>query len=92
MHDWTSRKYIPLDILNMCILSFGLPGNECTKTEKKPKKSAAFGGRLLVLFWGLTYNHFLEVQNKIYTYDHLCINISIFDKSSEFPNFLPDCY
>ena len=28
---------------------------------KQPKKSAAFGGRL-------KYSHFLEVQNKIYTY------------------------
>ena len=26
------------------------------------------GGRLLVLFWGLKYNHFLGVQNKIYPY------------------------
>ena len=38
------------------------------KTQKQPKKSAAFGGRLLVLFWGLKYSQFLEGQNKIYTY------------------------
>ena len=38
------------------------------KTKQQPKKSAAFGGRLLVLFWGLKYSHFLGVQNKIYTY------------------------
>ena len=34
------------------------------KTKKLPKKSAAFGGRLLVLFWGLKYNHFLDFQNE----------------------------
>ena len=38
------------------------------KASKQPKKSAAFGGRLLVLFWGLKYSQLLEVQNKIYTY------------------------
>ena len=38
------------------------------KTKKQPKKSAAFGGRLLVLFWGLKYSHLLEVQDKICTY------------------------
>ena len=65
------------------------------KTKKQPKKSAAFGGRLLVLFWGLKYSHFLEVQNKIYTYwvylmEHiffgvqLCIKISIFNEKSNF--------
>ena len=26
--------YVPLDILNMCIFYFGLPGNDCTKDEK----------------------------------------------------------
>ena len=38
------------------------------KMKKQPMKSAAFGGRLLVLFWGLKYSNFLEVQNDIYTY------------------------
>ena len=49
---------------------FILDSQELTvqKTKKLPKKSAPFGGRLLVLFWGLKYNKFLEVQNKIYTY------------------------
>ena len=37
------------------------------KDEKEPKKSATFGGRLLVLFWGLKYSHVLGVQNNIYT-------------------------
>ena len=57
--------------------------------KKQPKKSSAFGGRLLELFWGLKYNHFLEFQNIIYTYwvhlmEHiyfkaqLCIDISKF--------------
>ena len=59
------------------------------KTKKQPEKSAAFGGGLLVLCRGLEYNHFLRVQNKIYTYwvylmensffkVQLCTEISIF--------------
>ena len=57
------------EIYSICV-DFILDFQEMTvqKTEKQPKKSAAFGGGLLVLFWGLKYNHFLEVQNKIYTY------------------------
>ena len=52
------------------------------KTKKQPKKSAAFGGRLLVLFWGLKYSHFLGVQNKIYTYwvylmEHICFEVQL---------------
>ena len=44
---------------------FGSPRNDCTKDNKKqPKKSAAFGSRLLVLFWGLKYNHFPDFHNK----------------------------
>ena len=66
------------------------------KTKKKqPKKSAAFGGRLLVLFWDLKYNHFLDFQNKTYRYwvylmEHmffevqLCIKISIFKEKHVF--------
>jgi len=38
------------------------------KTKKQPKKSTAFGGRLLVLFRSLKYSHFLEFQKEIYTY------------------------
>ena len=34
------------------------------KTKTQPKKLAAFGGRLLVMFRGLKYSHFLEVQEK----------------------------
>ena len=65
------------------------------KTPKQHKKSAAEGGRLLRLFFRLLYSHFLEVQNKIYTYwvylmEHiffgvqLCIKISIFNEKSNF--------
>ena len=28
------KKYVTLDILNMCRFNFGLPGNDCTKDEK----------------------------------------------------------
>ena len=28
-HNWTSKKYVQLDILNMCRFYFGLPGNDC---------------------------------------------------------------
>ena len=38
------------------------------KTKQQPKKSAACGGRLLVRFWGLKYNHFLDFPNKKYRY------------------------
>ena len=66
------------------------------KTPKQHKKSAAEGGGLLRLFFRLLYNHFLEVQNKIYTYwvylmEHicfevqLCIEISIFNQFCEIP-------
>ena len=36
--------------------------------EEVRRKSAAFGGGLLVLFWGLKYNHFLRVLDEICTY------------------------
>ena len=89
------KKYVPLDMLTMCRFHFGLSRNDCTKDKKWPKKSAAFGGRLLVLFWGLEHSHFLKVQNQIYTYwaylmEHiffgvqLCINISIFKEKLAF--------
>ena len=55
------NKYASLDTLNMCIFCFGLEGNDCTKNAKQPKKSAAFGGGLLRLLWGLKYNHFMRV-------------------------------
>ena len=56
-------------IYSLCV-DFILDFQEMTvqKAKKQPKKLAAFGGRLLVLLWGLKYGHFLEVQNKIYTY------------------------
>ena len=66
------------------------------KTPKQHKKSAAEGGRLLRPCSCLLYNHFLRVQNKIYTYwvylmEHiffevqLCIEISIFNEFCEIP-------
>ena len=62
-------------------------------TKKQPKKSAAFGGRLLVLFWVLKYNHFLRVQDKYihilsisdgtYFFElQLCIEILLFKEKS----------
>ena len=53
----------------MCVDSI-LDFREMTeqKTKRQPKKSAAFGSRLLALLRGLKYSHFLEVQHKIYTY------------------------
>ena len=44
----------------------GLPGMIVQKTKTQPKQSAAEGGRLLVLLWGLKYNHFLGAQNEIH--------------------------
>ena len=29
IHNWTSNNYVPLDILNIYIFSFGTPGNDC---------------------------------------------------------------
>ena len=66
------------------------------KTKKQHKKSAAFGGRLLVLCWGLKYKYFLRVQNQICTYwiylmeqifleVQLCIDVSIFNELYECP-------
>ena len=46
------KKYVPLDILNMPIFYFGLPGNDCKKDEKtaeevgrlrRPTSCAALG-------------------------------------------------
>ena len=60
------RKNIFHEIYSICV-DFILEFQEMTvqKTKKQPKKSAAFGDRLLVLFWGLKQSQFLEVQNKI---------------------------
>ena len=63
------------------------------KTKKRPKKSAAFGGRLLVLFWGLKYNHLLRVRNEIYTYlvclmEHMCFEVQLCTKILMFNDFL----
>ena len=33
MHKWTSKPYVPFDVLNMCIFHFGLSRNDCTKDE-----------------------------------------------------------
>ena len=69
VHNWTSKKYVPVDILNMCRFYFGLSRNDSTKkTKTRPKKSDAFGGQLLVPFWCLKYDRFLRDQHKIYKY------------------------
>ena len=62
------------------------------KTKKQPKKSAPFGGGLLVLFWGLKYNHFLDFQNKKYRYwvylmEHICFEVQLCIKISIFNEF-----
>ena len=51
-------KYVTLDLLNVCILYSGPPGNDCTKDKTTAEKI----GCLLVLFRGLQYNHFLGFQ------------------------------
>ena len=66
IHDWTSKKYVPSVIFNMCRFYFRLPGDDCTKNKKLPKKSADFGGWLRVLFRGLEFSHVLEVQHERY--------------------------
>ena len=82
----------------MCRFYFDFQEMTVFKTSKQHKKSAAEGGRLLRLFFRLLYSHFLEVQNKIYTYwvylmEHiffevqLCIKISIFSEFCEFSIF-----
>ena len=57
------------EIYSICV-DFILDFQEMTvfKTLEQHKKSAAEGGRLLRLFFCLLYSHFLEVQNKVYTY------------------------
>ena len=94
---WPRQKYVPSDIFKMCIFYLELSVKMIVqKTKTQPKKSAAFGVRLLALFWGLKYNHFLRVQDKIYTYwvylmEHifsevqLCTEISIFNEFCEIP-------
>ena len=32
------KTYVPSDIINMCIFSFGLPGHDCTKDETTAKE------------------------------------------------------
>ena len=44
------KKYVPLDILNMCRFYFGLSGNDCTTDEKMAEEVGREGGRLLVPF------------------------------------------
>ena len=64
------------------------------KTKKLPKKSATFGGGLLVLFWGLKYRCFLDFQDKryrlasylmehIYFEAQLCSEIAILKEKSK---------
>ena len=38
------KKYVPLDMLNMCIFYFGLPGNDCTKDEKTAEEVGRLRG------------------------------------------------
>ena len=33
IYNWTWEKYVPLDLLNIYILYFGSPGNDCTKDK-----------------------------------------------------------
>ena len=99
LHNWTSKHICSIRYTQYVYSSvyFILDSQEMTvpKTKKLPKKSAAFGGRLLVLFWGLKYSHFLGVQNKIYTYwvylmEHICFEVQlcseilIFNENSNF--------
>ena len=45
-------------------------------------KSEDFGGRLLVLHWGLKYSYLLQVQNEIWQYvlcliEHMCVVVRL---------------
>ena len=67
------------------------------KTKKWPKKSAAFGGGLLVPFWDLKYNNFLDFQNKKYRYwvylmEHICFEVQLCIKISIFSEFCENSY
>ena len=62
------------------------------ETSKQHKKSAAEGGRLHRQFFCLLYNHFLEVQNQIYTYwtylmEYMCFTVQVCIKISMFDEF-----
>ena len=107
IHNWNSKHIcsIRYTYCNSICVYFICDSQEMTvfKTPKQHKKSAAEGGRLLRLFFRLLYSHFLEVQNKIYTYwvylmEHiflgvqLCIKASFFNEFCEFSIFLPDCH
>ena len=102
IHNWTSKTYVPLDILNMCGFYFGLPGNDCTKDENNSRRSRPPSAADFLCCFDLEYSQFLEVQNKIYTYwvylmEHiffevqLCIKISMFSECCACLMFLPDC-
>ena len=96
IHNWSSKKICSIRYTKYMHISFWTLRKWLYKRRKKwPKKSAAFGGRLLVPFWGLKYNHFLRVQNEICTYwvylmEHmffelqLCFEILIFKEKSNF--------
>ena len=59
VHKWTSKHMFHQ--INWTFVYF-IPGYDCTKDEKTPKRSTAFSSRLLVLF------RCLEVPNQVYTY------------------------
>ena len=92
IHNWTSKNICSIRYTQYVYILFWTSRKWLYKRRtKRPKKSAAFGGRLLVLCWALKYNHFLGVQNKIYPYwvyllEHiffevqLCIQKSIFNE------------
>ena len=51
----------------ICIFVLDAQETSVQKTKQRPTKSAAFGGRLLRLCWGLRYRCFLGIQNKTWT-------------------------
>ena len=81
----------------MLIYIFNLDAQETyvKNTNKQPKKSAAFSGRILVLFWSLKYRCFLDFQNQryrlasylmehIFSEAQLCSEILIFKETPIF--------
>ena len=66
-HDQGLQKNIALKLLDMLMFHLGHAGTDC-RNDENIKKLTAFGGRYLVLLWGLEYTHFLEVQNETWAY------------------------
>ena len=90
IHNWTSKKICSIRYTQYVHILFWTsrkwlylrPQNS---TRSRPPKAADFFG----CFFCLLYNHFLGVQNKIYTYwvylmEHICFEVQLCIKISIF--------